>query len=64
MPLSVCGFNNMKVKLLKPHTDSGIDYQAGDEIDLSDDSAAWLVGIGSAEPAQTAAKKTSRKQEE
>lgn len=31
-----------RVTLLKPHTHGGIDYAAGDELDVSEQLASWL----------------------
>lgn len=32
-----------KLTLLKPHTDAGRDYQAGDPIEVDEATAKWLV---------------------
>jgi hypothetical protein len=31
------------VKLLQPHNHAGVDYQIGDEIELTDAQAEWLI---------------------
>lgn len=38
----------IKVKLLKPHTDAGRDYSVGDELWLHADIANWLIRIETA----------------
>lgn len=53
-----------KIKLLKPHTHAGRDYEPGTVLDLElvgmdQDSAAWLVSIGTAEVAESAEAKKS-----
>lgn len=48
--------SNNRVKLNRPHTHAGYDYQPGDEITLDDEvQVAWLESIGAAErvPAET-----------
>ena len=43
----------MKLKLLKPHTNAGVDYQVGDAVEIEDEAcAAWLIDIGVAEEAE------------
>lgn len=42
-----------KVTLLDTHTHAGKDYGAGDEIDLPQDSAQWLVDLKRAEFTKT-----------
>ena len=32
----------VKIELLKPHTDAGIEYQPGDTLELFEDQAKWL----------------------
>jgi hypothetical protein len=39
------------VTLLKPHTDSGRDYQPGDLLDVDESTAHWLIELGVAEAA-------------
>jgi hypothetical protein len=39
----------MKLKLLKPHTDAGVEYQAGDTMDVDEDTAQSLIDQGVAE---------------
>jgi len=38
-----------KIKLLKKHTHAGIDYRAGEEIEITADSAKWLISVNVAE---------------
>lgn len=52
------------IKLRKPHTHAGRDYQPGNKLTLDSDSADWLISIGSAEevavevaPAETVPKR-------
>lgn len=33
----------MRVKLLKHHQDSGVDYQAGDLLEVEEQAARWLI---------------------
>lgn len=43
----------MKLLLLKPHTHAGIDYPAGETIEIEDnESADWLIDQGVAEPVE------------
>jgi len=35
----------MKVKLLKPHTHAGRHYPPGATIELTEDSAKWLISL-------------------
>jgi hypothetical protein len=43
----------MKLKLLKPHTHAGVDYQVGDAVEIEDEACAeWLIEIGVADPAE------------
>ncbi|WP_218241520.1 DUF7210 family protein [Comamonas fluminis] len=44
-----------KVKLAKPHTHAGKDYEAGAELIVGKSTAAWLRNAGVVETAQTAA---------
>jgi hypothetical protein len=39
------------VKLLKPHTNAGTDYHAGDILDVDEATAQWLIEHGVAEAA-------------
>ena len=42
----------MTLKLLKPHTHAGVQYAAGDPVDIEDENTAnWLIDVGVAEPA-------------
>jgi hypothetical protein len=37
----------MKLKLLKPHTHAGVEYQPGDVIEMQDEGTAdWLIDQG------------------
>ena len=47
------------VKLLKPHTHAGRDYDPGAVLKLDEDAADWLISIGTAEA--TAAPKPEAK---
>lgn len=38
----------MKIHLLKPHTHAGLELLPGAELDLPEDSARWLIEMGSA----------------
>ena len=44
-----------KVKLAKPHTHAGKDYNAGAELSVGKSTADWLRKAGVVETAQTAA---------
>ena len=44
-----------RVKLAKPHTHAGKDYDAGDELPVDKATADWLRKAGVVETAQTAA---------
>lgn len=43
----------IKIKLLQPHTDAGVEYPAGAVITVDEPTAEWLVSnkIGEAAPA-------------
>lgn len=43
----------MKVKLLKSHKHSGVDYAVGDLLDVDKDTAEWLANLKVATPAGT-----------
>lgn len=43
----------MKIKLNGKHEHAGQQYCPGDEIELSDDLAKWLIEIGKAVEAET-----------
>ena len=45
----------VKVKLAKPHTHEGKDFQAGQELTVGKSTAAWLRKAGVVETAQAAA---------
>ncbi len=36
----------MKIKVFQQHTHEGVTYPAGSEVDLPEDVARWLMGIG------------------
>lgn len=38
-----------KIKLFLPHTHEDKEYKPGESIDLPDDAANWLVGLGAGE---------------
>lgn len=40
----------MKVELLADHTHAGRRYPSGQVLDLPDEQARWLIGLGVAEP--------------
>lgn len=53
----------MRIVLTKPHTDAGVQYSPGDTLDLEQDQAEWLIGLGVARAANDAqsASKPNRK---
>ena len=42
------------VELLTPHTHAGVDHAPGAVIELDDDLARWLTGLGTARPVRPA----------
>lgn len=44
----------MPIKLLKPHRHAGRDYPVGATLELREDKAQWLIGLGIAEAAAPA----------
>lgn len=49
-----------KVKLLKPHTHAGRQYQAGDEIEVSAPVRDWLAARGIVADTKPATKKPAQ----
>jgi hypothetical protein len=43
----------MKVELLADHTHAGRRYPSGQVLDLPDEQARWLIGLGAAKALQT-----------
>lgn len=54
----------MKIKLLKTHHHAGKLYLADDELDVSNETAHWLVEHGIAVPVKETKSKSVNKQEQ
>lgn len=51
-----------KVKLLRPHSHEGKDYDTGAVLDVEGDRAEWLIGLGVAEPMDKTTAKNKEKE--
>lgn len=52
----------MRVELIKPHEHGGTEYPAGHKLDLPNETAAWLISIGTAKTATKTATTAKPKQ--